>query len=279
MSSSEQAALTRAVAHLDRSGDPAVEKAHSDYRHVFATAGQSSRALGARRASAGPQEPNSAFTPTASPTAPAAGDARVYLKPATPRAPLPVPTSRLVLIVLGIAAAVFAMWAVVGLLRGSAPSWVYVLAFLLLAAFSGESSGGKRRRGRSRTPARNPRSLGQRIMAFALVLGLAASLFLGLNAFLQNVQSPSLTTAKGASPATVPAAKPDVTAAQDALRDAAPNIYGALVNPNEPAVAPDGQNVAYEWEYLEKAGKESVNVKKISITLDGGGNIIGTKMP
>jgi len=277
MSTSERVDLMRAIVQLDRSGDQAAEQAHADYRRNFATSGSPLKPPGA---SARSGRRKSGATPVEPVTAPTHQAARDYLGDVAQREPFGMSAGRLALMLLGVTAAVFTLWAVVGLFRGSAPPWVYVLAFILVAAFGGESSDGNRRRRRSRTPASRPTPLGQRVVVLTLILGLGAGLLLGVNWFLRNgLQSLVPTNAQGVLQATPPTATPDVAAAQAALRDADPNIYRALVDSDHPVVSSDGGNVAYQWEYLEKAGKGSVKVKTIRITLDGRGSIIGTRMP
>jgi len=122
--------------------------------------------------------------------------------------------------------------------------------------------------------------LTQRALAMVLALGLMSGVALGFLWYLQKgIQSLAPQGTRAAVGTTAVTAAADVPTAQSALRDAAPNIYAALVDPDNPVVTGAGGNFAYEWEYLEKAGAESVKVKTISITLNAEGNIIGTKMP
>jgi hypothetical protein len=71
------------------------------------------------------------------------------------------------------------------------------------------------------------------------------------------------------------AAPVDVLAAKAALKDADPVVYKTLANPDHPKIAVNRGLVSYEWEYLDKRTAASVQVKRIKITLDSDGRIVG----
>ena len=76
-----------------------------------------------------------------------------------------------------------------------------------------------------------------------------------------------------------PSASVDVGGARRALKDSAPNIYRALTDPGHPKTAAQGGTVSYEWTYLDKKSGASVQVKRIRITLDTAGKIVGVTNP
>ncbi|KAF0208128.1 MAG: hypothetical protein FD171_1285 [Actinobacteria bacterium] len=77
----------------------------------------------------------------------------------------------------------------------------------------------------------------------------------------------------------VPPATSDVALARQRLTEADPKTGAALTNPDTPIIARDGANTSYTWEYLRQTAPNQVVVKKITITLDGSGQIVGASKP
>lgn len=280
MDPQEQSAVACSLLELDRSNDPGFMQAHAQYRSERSTM------PGQRSASGDKQTPR---------TAPATGRAASSSKtprPSVTRSPSMVgstgssggipklETRTLIGVALGVAAVLFALWAIAGLLSGTAPTWVYVAALLLLAAFGGEEKGRRRRRPARRASVAPAVPAGRRFVAGLVGAVLMVGIGFGFIWYAQKAVQPMAQSGVIGSLA-VPSAEPaaDIAAAKGALRDADPDIFGALVAPDSPAVSSSAEGVSYEWEYLQKSGKDSVNVKQISITLDAAGNIIRTRMP
>lgn len=89
--------------------------------------------------------------------------------------------------------------------------------------------------------------------------------------------SSSLPRSSGASSTSVaaPPKTASVSLARQRLREASPEIAGALTNPANPVVASNGANTSYTWQYLRKLASNAVVVKTIKVTLDASGHIIG----
>lgn len=70
----------------------------------------------------------------------------------------------------------------------------------------------------------------------------------------------------------------DTALAERRLREAAPEIHSHLVNANSPIVSEDPGRpgyVSYAWEYLDRKSKNRVTVRRIKITLDASGKMVG----
>lgn len=261
LSGADQAALANQVARLDRSGDAAFTEAHAAYRS--------------------PGESKSAPTP-AQPN-----PARKYVARQAPaQAPdsAEIPIRKIALAALVATAFIFLAWAVFAILSGHAPTWLWVVFFIMVAAFGGEEKTRRRRRYRSRSQSKQaPTSFGERILLTAFTMAFAVVLGLGAIWYLQNVVFRSLGASTTSSIPQAPASaaaepeivRADIGQAKRALKSAEPSVYKNLVRPNEPKTGVDGNRVSYEWEYLDKRGTASVSVERIKITLDAAGNIVG----
>lgn len=253
LSEQEQAALVAAVSGLDRTEDPLFAAAHAAHR----SASQSSTAA--------PQQPVTRRTPKAPVGVPAPVTSARWTRGA-------------LIAALGLTAAGVGAWALIQVQAGNVPAWVWGLALLFAAGLIGDESTGRRRRRRKRT-APAP-SFGARLTTLMAGLTVVLLVTLSLPWFFSRIFVPVASGGAIMTPsATASTPVSDVPAAQRALKDAAPNIYDALLEKDAPVVTQDVAGVAYEWEYLEKTSKDSVLVKKIRITLDAAGNIIGTRMP
>jgi hypothetical protein len=127
-----------------------------------------------------------------------------------------------------------------------------------------------------------------RALLYALFLLLVAWMFLGggliIAAGVYDRLASAATGSFGSSPATprlpeaaTPAPPPvhDVALAQQRLKEADPQTYAKLANPSSPALSTKRGLPTYSWQYIEKAAKNAVAVRTISITLDASGRIVG----
>ncbi len=171
----------------------------------------------------------------------------------------------------------FLTWVGLAVWNRTAPAWVYVMVFLVLAALGGEG----RRRGRRRSAGNaqddvSVESVGRGVLAAVLAL----AVFAGVAFFATNYASRSwraFSTQRQMAPSQPSATTPaiNVPQAKQALQQSSPVIFAALVDPNRPETAVVGDVVTYEWEYLEKPTAASVQVKRIKITLDAEGRLVG----
>lgn len=259
---SEQAALGSNIVRLDRSTDEAALLAHSAYRGTNSPKAGASAASPARRYQ--PPKP----VARAGASAPQSGSGL-----------------RTALIVAAVVVAIsLIVWVILGVMNRTTPTWVWALVFVVLAAVGGEAKGGRRRRNtrRKSSSASAPRSFGQVLAQLGFALALFAVIVLAGGWFFQAmVQSLANSAARSIPSVTAPAvparATMNVPQAKQALQASMPNIYAELTHPDGPTVAAAGPNVSYEWQYLNKTSSASVQVRRIQITLDASGKIVGLR--
>lgn len=131
------------------------------------------------------------------------------------------------------------------------------------------------------------RSLGQainealRLLMLRLVVTVL-TLAIGYFALMWGIQSfisgwTTAGTPSGMAPpaAGTLAARPSIDAAKRALKDADPDRYSKLVNPDSPSLSERNGYPAYTWDYLVEKDNQSVAVNKITIILDQEGRPVG----
>jgi len=125
-------------------------------------------------------------------------------------------------------------------------------------------------------------SVGHRMLESLVDLAAMPFLFVGMCGFVVVLgavvfghygSSPMAATASGESVAV------DVSQARAVLKESDPDTYKALVDSKHPKTTVDGTNVSYEWEYVDKQSRASAQVKRIRITLDSSGRIVGVTNP
>lgn len=104
-----------------------------------------------------------------------------------------------------------------------------------------------------------------------VLLGLAGWSSVG-QAVLHSL-SPAASTSNSAPAAAT--LESDVPRALLRLEEADSSIAAAITNPDTPVVARDGAYTSYTWEYLRQTAPNQVAVKKITITLDTSGQMVG----
>ncbi len=67
----------------------------------------------------------------------------------------------------------------------------------------------------------------------------------------------------------------DVPTALARLKDADSSVYNALADRDNPQLSERGGYATYTWEYARKVSKNKVQTGRMSISLDGQGNIVG----
>lgn len=255
LDSEAQASLVGTIRGLDRSNDPSAVQAHVDYRQPD-------------RAPAGPEVARPASRWNAA--------AKSQSAQATSSIASSLRLGLFVLLALGLVG--FGYWAYVGMRNGTAPLWLYVVLFVIVAALGEEGSSSRRRKRRRSNPA--PRgSLGDRLVAAFLTLILGVALAVGgYWAFTRWVANMTNTTAVPAGLPATPAPRPSVEQAKTALREAQPDLYAKLVSPDKPLESTINGYAAYTWEYMSQTSDRSVQIRKITIMLDAQGRMIGVDM-
>lgn len=260
MSAGEQAVLIGTIGGLNRANEPAVEDAHADYRQQFSSGAS----------------PAGATTRPGAATPSTRGSAASHRKARTPSVPVAqAPPSLAKILMLGglaLAALALGIWAVRGMLTGTAPIWVWVVVLILLAGLGDEPRRSRRRRSRR---ASQPQSLAGNLVGAAVGLLLLVGLVTwGPALFDSWVRS---TTPGTSEPEATAAPQPvaDVALAKQRLLETNPDLYSRLGNPDTPTVSAEGSHVMYEWDALEQSGADSVQVKRVSLTLDTDGQVAG----
>lgn len=72
--------------------------------------------------------------------------------------------------------------------------------------------------------------------------------------------------------------EPSTFQAKAALQGAAPEIYAALTDPDNPKVSRSSRGITFTWEYLRTSGSR-VFVKTVSVTLAPDGHVVGVSIP
>ena len=67
----------------------------------------------------------------------------------------------------------------------------------------------------------------------------------------------------------------DVDLALVRLKESGPHIYARLATPHKPQLTTTNGLPTYTWHYLGKSAKDAATVHTISLTLDGGGRVVG----
>lgn len=278
LTAEETAALAQSVFRLDRSTDPRFSQAHAAHRQGT-TASVATPAPHPRPTADAVRSPQGSSTPPP----------RTYANAAIPsgvsaQGRLPEPTPRVVALgVLVVAAIGFVLWAIVGLMNGTAPWWVGAGILVGLAALGGEGSKSARRRRKNKAPYRPAASMSfgrwiaEKLVLVVLMLFMAAVVIWGvpmaLKATIASMGPPATLVPVAAPAVAAPAA--DVALAKKRLKEADPALYKKLTSPDQPRIEASGDGFTYEWDYLDKTSSTSVNVRKISITLDAEGQIRG----
>jgi len=257
MDAESTGALFRAIQSLDRSADMEFVNAHIGYRQGRSPQGPEVK--GRRSPDRDTPEPFS-VTPLQNPAR---------------RSPS---IARSVLILLLIGFTLVVLWAVMGMVNGTAPSWLWIVAILMIAALGGEEGGGRRRRRRhANQPVTSP-SVGTRLLSLVVALGLMCVLLAGgYYLFIQWVSgaAPFSGPAAGAQVSTPIAAIPDVGLAKVRLSQTFPALWPAVSNRDTPQVSPAGAQITYTWQYVQKTSANSATVKNVSVTLDSNGEVVG----
>jgi membrane-bound metal-dependent hydrolase YbcI (DUF457 family) len=92
----------------------------------------------------------------------------------------------------------------------------------------------------------------------------------GMKALVAGAQRPGATVASTTNTASV-----DIPLARKRLAEASPTIAAGLTDPDHPEVLSSNGLTSFTWQYLSKPTPSSVAVKRITITLDGAGHIVG----
>lgn len=67
----------------------------------------------------------------------------------------------------------------------------------------------------------------------------------------------------------------NVPLARQRLAEASPEIEASLASPDAPTIGVVGSNTTYTWDRLQQTTAGAVTVRKITLTLDSAGNIVG----
>ncbi len=268
------AALRRA----DGSGDPEIVGKHAVYHGHSG----SSANVGAK-----PQAALSGRGPTHEAPRPPE-QVSSYDQYTPPYVPLPphrpvfrIAPMTIVLLVLAVAALIFVAFAAYGMVNGTAPSWVWIVAFVVLAGLGGEARSGSRGRSSSRSSSRASahRTVGDRIVGLFVALVMAAAVmglwwwaFMG-GGLLRLMDFGS--TQERIAPA---ATAPTVEQAKQVLAAEMPDIYAKVAAPDSPAVSVTNGYHTFTWEYLEQTGDNAAAVRTVTLHLDDAGEVWGVEM-
>ena len=86
---------------------------------------------------------------------------------------------------------------------------------------------------------------------------------------------PSATAAVAPSTPASDAPHADAALARKRLAEADPKIAAALVDPDAPVIGATNGLTTYTWDYLTKTGSNQAAVRRITVTLDASGRIVG----
>ncbi len=244
LSPDDQSALVKIVTEVDRSADPKVIEAHANHR--AGVDGGRTRAKQPSRATEAPR------------------------------------TSRLVKLLVLLAAILAAAWAAAAFLGDSAKLFLLLLLIVSLSALGGNERTRRRRRRSSAplrtTPPAPAASLGRRLvaslMSVLLTLALIGGLLIGMNWWLRSMSKPLSGDSTASSPYS--AVGGSAAAPIGLLYESFPDLQGRIVNVNEPIVVSTPMGTTYTWEYWASQGGVSVE-KRVSLTVDGSGNLVGVE--
>jgi len=187
-------------------------------------------------------------------------------------------------VVLGACGAGLALWAVLSILNGTAPPWLWLVIFLLVAAFGGETRTRSRRRrsvNYSHSGARRGETFGEWLTRLALVLAILAVFgwFLfggGLLWLFEATGGLGFSTTPSAEAISAPTPSgPTLGQAQLALTESAPDIAAKVTNITSPQVTANPPYTVFTWEYIEQPDAASARVHNISLSLDAQGEVWG----
>lgn len=283
LSADEQLALVSAIQALDRSGDPETESAHAGYRQQFhedSSGSSASRPVSPAASSprcAVPQPSSAPGRPPVRPQPYSGGSrpspARKFEPGQSSRMPLPVALG-----LVGLAAVGLIGWGANQLLSGSVGplGWMFILA-ILLALLGNPGSSRRRGRRRSSSTPQPAASMETRLLRAVVGMILAAGLlaaavgipFFMLRGMAQSVAGTPAPSAVEDQPV------PDVGLAKQRMLEANPDLYGRLSNPDAPSVGVAGSYVTYQWDAVQQNSSNSVEIKPVSLTLDGTGQVVG----
>lgn len=83
------------------------------------------------------------------------------------------------------------------------------------------------------------------------------------------------TAATTTTASTTGAVTHDVNLALRRLNEADPEVYAKLANPTRPRLSTTNGLPTYTWEYVTKQSPSSASVRRISVTLNSSGQIVG----